>query len=143
MLKTNGILIGVNEAYAEDLSRFENLHVRVSLKGTCGEEFSRLTGALPEGFDLQIKALEHLARHAVRCHPVCMTSFSPPENIRALGKRLKAIHTDFENFEREEIILYPHVEERLKRLGIPYYAAHRPDNIPTAHNIILPKNWTG
>ncbi len=132
ILETNGILIGAHEAYAKDLSRFGNLHVRVSLKGTCGEEFSRLTGTLPEGFDLQIKALEHLAHHGVKCHPACMTSFSPPENIRALGKRLKAIHTDFEDLEREELILYPHVEERLKRLNIPYYTANRPDNIPSA-----------
>jgi uncharacterized Fe-S cluster-containing radical SAM superfamily protein len=132
ILETNGILIGAHEAYAEDLSRFGNLHVRVSLKGTCREEFSRLTGALPEGFDLQIKALEHLARQGVKCHPACMASFSPPENIRALGRRLKAIHGDFEDFEREELILYPHVEERLKRLGIPYHTAHRPDNIPSA-----------
>ena len=62
-------------------------------------------------FDLQIKALEHLARHGVKCHTACMTSFSPPENIRALEKRLEAIHTDFEDMEREEIILYHHVEE--------------------------------
>jgi hypothetical protein len=61
-----------------------------------------------------------------------MTSFSPPENIRALGKRLKAIHTDFVDIEREDLILYPHVEESLKRLGIPYHTAHRPDNIPSA-----------
>jgi hypothetical protein len=61
-----------------------------------------------------------------------MTSFSPPENIRELRKRLKAIHTDSEDLEREELILYPHVEERLKRLGIPYYTAHRPDNISSA-----------
>ena len=63
ILETNGILIGAHEAYAEDLSGSGNLHVRVSLKGTCGEEFSRLTGAFPEGFDLQIKALEHLVHH--------------------------------------------------------------------------------
>ena len=115
ILETNGILIGAHEAYAEDLSGFGNLHVRVSLKGTCREEFSRITGALPEGFELQIKALEHLTRHGVKCHPACMTSFSPPENIRVLGKRLKAIHTDFEDLEREELILYPNVEERLNR----------------------------
>jgi uncharacterized Fe-S cluster-containing radical SAM superfamily protein len=131
ILETNGILLGENEGYAEDLSRFKNLHVRVSLKGTGRDEFSRLTGALPEGFDLQTKALENLIRHGVNCHPACMTSFSPPENIKALRKRLKTIRSAFEDFEVEEIILYPHVEERLKKIDIPYYTAHRPDNVPT------------
>jgi len=130
ILETNGIPIGEHEEYAKDLSRFKNLHVRVSLKGTCEDEFSRLTGALPEGFGLQLRAMENLVRHGVNCHPACMTSFSLPENIRALRSRLKTIHTDFEDFETEEIILYPHVEERLKKLGFAYCTAHSPDNIP-------------
>ncbi|MDI6729101.1 MAG: radical SAM protein [Thermodesulfovibrionales bacterium] len=130
ILETNGILIGKNEGYAKDLSRFKNLHVRVSLKGTCNEEFSRLTGTVPERFDLQLKALENLVHHGVKVHPACMISFSTQENIKALRKRLKAIHPAFEEFEAEELILYPHVEERLKRLNITYYTSYRPDNIP-------------
>jgi len=130
ILETNGILIGKNKEYAKDLSRFKNLHVRVSLKGTCNEEFSRLTGAVPEGFDLQLKALENLVHYRVKVHPACMISFSPHENIKTLRKRLKAIHPAFEDFEVEELILYPHIEERLKRFNIPYYTAYRPDNIP-------------
>jgi diphthamide synthase (EF-2-diphthine--ammonia ligase) len=59
-----------------------------------------------------------------------MISFSTQENIKALRKRLKAIHPAFEEFEAEELILYPHVEERLKRLNITYYTSYRPDNIP-------------
>ncbi len=131
ILETNGILIGKHKEYAKDLSRFKNLHVRVSLKGTCEDEFSRLTGALPEGFGLQLRAIENLFRHGVNCQPACMKSFSLPENIKTLRSRLKTIHTDLEDFEIEEIILYPHVEERLKKLGITYYTAHRPDNIPS------------
>jgi uncharacterized Fe-S cluster-containing radical SAM superfamily protein len=107
-----------------------NLQVRVSFKGTRREEFSRLTGALPEGFDLQIRALEDLIRHGVNCHPACMVSFSPPENIQALRGRLKSIRADLGDMEIEEIILYLHVEERLKKFHIPYYTAQRPDNIP-------------
>jgi len=131
ILETNGILIGEHEGYAKDLSRFKNLHVRVSLKGTCEDDFSRLTGALPEGFGLQLRALDNLFRQGVNCHPACMTSFSLPENIKALKSRLKTIHTGFQDFEIEQIILYPHVEERLKRVGVTYYTAYRPDNIPS------------
>ncbi len=128
ILETNGILIGNDITYAEELSRFPNLYVRVSFKGTCEEEFSRLTGAIPEGFQLQLKALEHLVKYKVTVHPACMISFSPPENIAILRKRLKAINPAFENFEVEELILYPSVEKRLKKLN--YMTGHRPESIP-------------
>jgi uncharacterized Fe-S cluster-containing radical SAM superfamily protein len=130
ILETNGILIGSEPSYAEELSRFENLHVRVSLKGTCEEEFSRLTGAAPHGFDLQLRALEHLAKSGVSAHPSCMTSFSSPERISAVRKRLKVIHAGFADFEIEELILYPSVEKRLRKMGIRYLTGHRPDSIP-------------
>ena len=130
ILETNGILIGADEEYAKDLSKYKNLYVRVSLKGSCEEEFSKLTGALPEGFQLQLKALENLLRYKVNVHPACMISFSPPENREALRSRLETIHPNFAEFEVEELILYPHVEERLKRQNIPYFTAYRPDGIP-------------
>jgi uncharacterized Fe-S cluster-containing radical SAM superfamily protein len=118
ILETNGILIGSDATYAQDLARFLNLHVRVSLKGTCGEEFSRLTGAVPEAFELQLKALEHLVESGVDVHPACMKSFSPEDRISSLRKRLRAIHPAFEGFEEEELILYPSVEERLRRMKV-------------------------
>ena len=130
ILETNGVLIGADEEYAKDLSKYKNLYVRVSLKGTCEEEFSKLTGALPEGFRLQLKALENLLRYKVNVHPACMISFSPQGNREALKNRLKTIHSNFAEFEVEELILYPHVEERLKRLNIPYFTSYRPDRIP-------------
>ncbi|MEJ2182396.1 MAG: radical SAM protein [Nitrospirota bacterium] len=130
ILETNGILIGSDETYAEELSKFPRLYVRVSLKGTCEEEFSRLTGAVPEGFGLQTKALEHLVKHKVKTHPACMTSFSTQENVASLKKRLKAIHPAFAGFEVEELILYPAVKERLKKHGIEYFSGYSPDDAP-------------
>lgn len=130
ILETNGILIGADEHYAEELSRFSNLHVRVSLKGTCEDEFSRLTGALHEGFQLQLKALEYLMKYNVKAHPSCMVSFSPPEHIRALRKRLKAMNSVFENFEVEELMLYPEVVNRLRKSKVDYLTGHSPERIP-------------
>ncbi len=116
ILETNGILIGHDETYARDLTRFSNLHVRVSLKGTCEEEFSLLTGAEPAAFGFQLKAIEYLAAAGVAVHPACMVSFSTEERIQALRVRLAAIHPSFRGFEEEEIILYPAVEERLRKM---------------------------
>jgi uncharacterized Fe-S cluster-containing radical SAM superfamily protein len=55
ILETNGLLIGHDEDYARALSKYGNLHIRVSLKGTTEDEFCRLTGAEPSGFGLQLK----------------------------------------------------------------------------------------
>ena len=128
ILETNGILIGNDETYAANLSKFPNLHVRVSLKGASEEEFSKLTGAGPEGFGLQIRALESLVNHGVRAHPACMVSFSSDDAIGKLRQRLRGI--GFEDFETEELVLYPAVEERLKRLGIRHGVSHEPSRIP-------------
>ncbi len=66
ILETNGILIGFDATYAGQFARFANLYVRVSLKGASEEEFSRLTGAAPEGFLLQLKGIENLYNSGVR-----------------------------------------------------------------------------
>lgn len=131
ILETNGILIGHEEDYAENLAAFKNLHVRVSLKGTNEREFTALTGAKPEGFSLQIKSLENLVAAGVSCHPSAMVSFSPPENVRKLGERLAAIAPFLKNeMEREELILYPHVIRRLKKLKMNYEIGHDPGCVP-------------
>jgi len=118
ILETNGILIGHDPSYAKDLSRFSNLYVRVSLKGACSEDFERLTGVKPEGFGLQLKALENLVGKGVDCFPAVMANFSSQEEIKKLRQRLKGIRPDFADFEEEELILYPFVEENLKKAGI-------------------------
>ena len=130
ILETNGLLLGHDRTYAEDLARFGNLYVRVSLKGTSGEEFSALTGAAPEGFTLQVEGLKNLSRAGVKAHAAVMVSFSPPENVRALQESLKAIDPALEDIEVEELVLYGSVEERLKKAGLLHKTAHDPRRIP-------------
>jgi uncharacterized Fe-S cluster-containing radical SAM superfamily protein len=121
ILETNGILIGHDPSYGRDLSRFSNLYVRVSLKGACPDDFTRLTQTETEGFDLQLKALENLVEEGVNCFPAVMSNFSSKEDIEKLRQRLKDIRTDFYDFEEEELILYPFVEENLKKADLPYH----------------------
>jgi uncharacterized Fe-S cluster-containing radical SAM superfamily protein len=118
ILETNGILIGDDASYAKDLSAFPNLSVRVSLKGVCPEDFTRLTGSKPEGFELQLKALEHLVGERVDCFPAVMANFSSLEKIKNLRRRLGEIRSDFADFEEEDLILYPFVQENLQKAGL-------------------------
>jgi uncharacterized Fe-S cluster-containing radical SAM superfamily protein len=121
ILETNGILIGHDPSYARDLSRFSNLYVRVSLKGACAEDFARLTGVKPEGFDLQLKALENLVEAGVDCFPAVMANFSSQGEIKKLRERLNVIRPDFADFEEEELILYPFVSEHIQKAGLTYH----------------------
>jgi uncharacterized Fe-S cluster-containing radical SAM superfamily protein len=121
ILETNGILIGHDPSYAEDLSRFPNLYVRVSLKGACREDFTRLTQAKPEGFDYPLKALEHLVEEGVDCFPAVMANFSSQEEIKRLRQRLKGIRPDFGDFEEEELILYPFVLDHIQKAGLSFH----------------------
>lgn len=115
ILETSGVLI--DDQYAALLSHFEQVHVRVSLKGSCETEFAQLTGFLPEGFKLQLRALKALTDHNVPCHPAVMVSFSPPEHVRELEERLAAISPDF-YLEEEHVMLYPLVKKRLRKAGL-------------------------
>jgi uncharacterized Fe-S cluster-containing radical SAM superfamily protein len=121
ILETNGILIGYNESYVKELSKYKDfLHVRISLKGTTPEEFSKLTGAKPEFFELQIQALKNLISAEIPCHPAVMISFSQPESIERLRDRLETINHSLYDFEEETLLFYGDVKKRLDEAGIEF-----------------------
>jgi uncharacterized Fe-S cluster-containing radical SAM superfamily protein len=116
ILETNGILLGADESYVKELKKFSNLYVRISLKGCTPEEFSRLTGAEPEAFQLQLNALKNCAENSVACHPAIMIDLVKKENLKKLKVALEKIDKTLpEELEYEQLILYPHVERRLRQ----------------------------
>jgi len=128
ILETNGILIGKDPKYAEDLSGHPFLHVRVSLKGCNEKEFTMLTDAKPEGFRLQLKALENLVKARVKCHPAVITSFSQEKNLEQLIQRLGGISQELgDNLETEELILYPSVKRKILKHGLRWFRAYTPN----------------
>jgi uncharacterized Fe-S cluster-containing radical SAM superfamily protein len=117
ILETNGILI--DQEVAQTLSRYRNLHVRVSFKGTCAEEFSLLTEAIPSGFQLQMEGLKSLHQAGVSCHPAVMVSFSPEANLKNFREELSEVSPFLaQGMEEEHLIPYPHVLRRLGERGI-------------------------
>ncbi|MEM0007046.1 MAG: radical SAM protein [Candidatus Bathyarchaeia archaeon] len=131
ILETNGIPIAYDEGYAENLAKYKFIHVRVSLKGCNEKEFALLTGAKPEGFKLQLKALEKLLDAKVSCHPSVMASFSTKKSLQSLLKRIEQISPKLaEGIEIEELILYPHVVQRLRNYGLKYYTGYAPERVP-------------
>lgn len=131
ILETNGILIAYDENYAIDLSKYDFIHARVSLKGCNEQEFAMITGAKPHHYKLQLKSLERLIDAGVNCHPAVMTSFSTERHLQELIALLKQISSKLaQNLEIEELILYPHVIKRIRRHGLKYSSAHKPGKIP-------------
>jgi len=131
ILETNGIPIAYDDSYAKSLSKYNFVHVRVSLKGCSEEEFTMLTGAKSHGFTLQLKALKNLVNAGVDCHPSVMASFSPRKNLRNLIQRIKQISPSLaEEMEIEELILYPHVIKRVQTYKLKYHTAYTPERVP-------------
>jgi uncharacterized Fe-S cluster-containing radical SAM superfamily protein len=130
ILETNGILLGADESYAQELALYPFVHVRVSLKGCTEEEFALLTGADPKGFQWQLAALRNLKNAGVSAHPAVMISFSKRENIDLLYSTIWKIDPRMHSeIEREDVILYPHVIEKLQRANLKYYSCHYPEKI--------------
>ena len=90
-----------------------------------------LTGAKPDGFKLQLKALQNLLNAGVSCHPSIMVSFSSRKSLHELTQRLKQISSDLtDELETEELILYPHVIKKLKEHKLKYHTTHNPEQAP-------------
>ena len=119
VLETNGMTIGNDPRFAQELSRFKNLHVRISIKGATKEEYNKLTGAMSSSYDLPYKALEYLIEERVSCNACLSISFSSPQNIKKAEKRLFDIKPGIlKSLEKEHITLFPKVYKRLKSLDM-------------------------
>ena len=112
ILETNGILLGYDKKYIEDLSVFENLHVRVCMKGADSEEFSLFTGA-EKGFEYQIKTLQYLRDKQMNFNIALVSTHK--EKKQHFFQRLVEMDLDKVMIEEEEIKLYPMVRKRLQK----------------------------
>jgi uncharacterized Fe-S cluster-containing radical SAM superfamily protein len=134
IVETNGLLLGYDRGYAREFSRFTNVVARVSFKGVSPEEFHRLTGARPEFYELQFKALENLIdaglEPGVRVYPAAMIGFSSDDGVKAFVERLSNIHPALADVDWEYVIMYQHVRERLEKLKIKPLRAVDPRGVP-------------
>jgi len=119
VLETNGMTLGADAEFAKQLSKFKNLHVRVSIKGTNPEQYHTLTGARPSSYELPFRALKNLINAGVSVNACVMASFSTDEDIKAFRDRLSALWPGLLlSLEIEFITLFPKVAQRLKRKSL-------------------------
>ena len=114
VLETNGMILGADQQYVSDLKRFKNLHVRVSMKGCCPEEFHKLTGAKRSAYELPFRALEALIEAGISCNACLSVSFSNEASIKVAKRRLYDLWPGLlKSLEVERIRLFPKVRKRL------------------------------
>ena len=119
ILETNGMTLGNDKAFAEQLAFYKNLHVRVSIKGTSQDEYHELTDAIPESYELPYRALKHLIDAGVSCNACVMVSFSDDEGIRSVEQKLFELHPGLlKSLEKEHITPFPKVTKRLAKNGL-------------------------
>jgi len=127
ILETNGILLGAYPEYVKKLAQFTCIHVRVSIKACSEEVFYRITRAKPSSFKYQLLALKHLADYGVSHHPSIVLGFGDEDCYRRLIERIREVDSNaVGHLEPEVIVLYPHVERRLKAAGIWPSLAYTP-----------------
>jgi uncharacterized Fe-S cluster-containing radical SAM superfamily protein len=98
ILETNGILL--DKEFVEDLSRFKNLYVRISLKGVDEQTFETITGAKGVFFQNQITALKLLKRFSVHHKAAILYDLFTDDQIGTLR---------IPDIEYETLIRYPFV----------------------------------
>jgi len=106
ILETNGILL--NENYIKELSIFNNIFVRVSLKGVDFSSFEKITGARGEFFQNQLNALKLLKRYGIRHRAAIMHELFNKDQISNLG---------IPDLEFESLIIYPFIKKNLEKRG--------------------------
>jgi len=119
ILETNGMTLGADRDFALSLSKYKNLHVRVSIKGANPNEYHSLTGARRGSYRLPYLALSHLIDAGVSCNACLMASFSSEDGIRSVKSNLMDIYPGLlRSLEIETITLFPKVKERLKKYAL-------------------------
>ena len=132
ILETNGTLLGKDETYVRDLSKFRKLVVRVGLKAGTSEAYSRITNALPKTFELPFQAIRHLYKYKIPCSIAAMSQdprfMTPLERISLIVKLGTIDPALVLKLEEEMTILFPTAKKRLeaggwsnKNLNLPFF----------------------
>jgi len=122
ILETNGILIGADTDYAQQIARFKKVHTRVSLKAGTPEAFTERTGAKPEGFELPFQGIVNLIKAGASFHIAAMSAdprIVDRHERQSLIERLASIDPALvRNLEEEVVDPYHTTLERLQHAGV-------------------------
>ncbi|MHC4616854.1 MAG: radical SAM protein [Planctomycetota bacterium] len=121
ILETNGILVGADRDYAQQIARFDKVHTRICLKAGTPEAFTRKTGATPESFELPFRGIVNLMEAGASFHVAAMSAdariVSRHERESLLDRLASIEPTLVSNLEEETVDPYHMTLERLRHAG--------------------------
>ncbi len=121
ILETNGLSLGMHPEYVEILEKYQNIHIRVSIKAATQAGFQRRTGGRGDYCGFPFMAIEHLIRSGISFHVATMDDprLMEPEEKAVLRERLRS--TGYRDFlEEERCDPYPAAIQRLKKAGYQF-----------------------
>jgi len=124
LLETNGILLGDDESYVRELSKFKKYFwVRLSLKAGTPEAFEKKTGAKSDFFELPFVALKLLEKYKINYRIASMSKnpeIMPYYERYSLFKKLIEAGAGHKLLllEEEKIDLFDSAKKRLAKLGL-------------------------
>lgn len=113
ILETNGFILGWRTDLIEKL-KFQNLRIRICLKGIDEESFELITGAQREFFAYPFKALKALEKLGINAWPALMGDLFSHDQILGLKKLLEDYEINIQ-LELESLEAYPFVLENMKK----------------------------
>jgi len=113
ILETNGFFLGYKVELISQL-QFENLRIRICLKGTDEDSFERITGVKKDFFPYPIRALKQLEKVGIKAWPALMRDLFRPEEIDRLENLLDQYKIKAD-LELEALEAYPFVLENMKK----------------------------
>lgn len=113
ILETNGFILGCRTDLIEKL-KFQNLRIRICLKGIDEESFELITGAQREFFAYPFKALKELEKQGINVWPALMGDLFSHDKILGLKKILEEYGINAQ-LELESLEAYPFVLENMKK----------------------------
>ncbi|MGB2763845.1 MAG: radical SAM protein [Candidatus Aminicenantaceae bacterium] len=116
ILETNGFYLGCQVNFIKRL-KFENLWIRISLKGVNENSFEQITGAKKEFFRYPLVALKELEDLGLKAWPAVMKNLFTDDDIAQL-KRLLAECDIKAGIEEEFLEEYPFVLENMKKRNV-------------------------
>ena len=118
ILETNGLLLGQDEGYVQELKRYKRLYIRVSFKAATPEGFALRAGAWEEYYQLPFRAVGYLKKHALSfgVSAMCDSRLMSKEEKKLLLKQLHQIAGRI-HLEQEHCKAYQYTIERLRQAG--------------------------
>lgn len=113
ILETNGLMLGFKPELGEKL-KFENLLVRIALKGTDPLLFENITGAKRDFFPYPLLGLKNLEARGARAWPALMGDLFTEADISNMKNTLREYDIKAE-LELESLEAYPFVLENMSR----------------------------